>query len=538
MTYRLLGAFSFFLCAILSSGATARLTVELIDPLSKRTIPGWFRVLDDGEKPISFEELYSRGEGLRANHPARTWYAIQQAIPITVPKGEIFVEAFSGVNSERVRRKLDLRFFDRLSVKLPVPALAPLRASGWYEGNTHLHLKGLTRDNADQYLRRVTRSDRLDLVFISHLERASDDASYITNAYRRSDLQGLSTGRVLFENGQEHRHNFGAWDEGFGHVMFLQLPELVQPVSIGKGISGVGFDFPPLRDGVEQARALGATVIWCHNRLGLEDVPNWLAGRVDAQNIFDGGGHGDYSATYYKYLNVGLSVPFSTGTDWFIYDFSRVFVNLKEDLLTADSWLEGLKQGRSFISNGPLLEFQVDEMGPGGRIDLERSRLLSVNARAVARADFGALEFVKNGKVEKRVAAARNGNRFEADLSFEEPISEPGWMAIRTFGGSLDTGGNVVVPSSTPIRGSSRHVNEMGEALFAHSSPIYADFQGRRRFDPETAEELIAEMEVALAQVLDKGVFASNGQRNQLEELYKTAIEDLRSKISLSSQRP
>ena len=533
----LLGLASVFVCVGSLSGATARLTIELSDPLSKERIPGWFRVLDSEEKPIVYDDLYSRGEGLRANHPARTWYAIKEKTPVVVPKGEVYVEAFSGINSERVRRKLDLRFFDRLSVTLPVPNLMPLKSSGWYEGNTHLHLKGLSREDADRYLRRVSLSDRLDLVFVSHLERARDDASYITNHYHRTDLHELGRGGVLFENGEEHRHNFGGWDEGYGHVMFLKLPELVQPVSVGKGISGVGFDHPPLRDGINQARAMGATIIWCHNRYGFEDVPNWLAGRVDAQNIFDGGSHGDYSETYYRYLNVGLPVPFSTGTDWFIYDFSRVFVDVRGSL-TSGSWLEGLRAGRSFISNGPLLEFQVDEVGLGERLDLKNARMVSVDAKAVGRNDFGAIEFVANAEVRKRVVAVKKGNRFEAAMTFDHHVTEPIWMAVRTSGGGLDTEGNVVVPPTSPIRGTGNRINEMGEALFAHTSPIYVDFKGQRRFDPETGEELIAEMEMALAQVLEMGSFGSNEQRMQIEELYETAIRDLRSRISSFSERP
>ena len=100
MKYWLLGLASVLVCASSLSAATARLTIELIDPLSKERVPGWFRVLDHEEKPIVFDDLYSRGEGLWANHPARTWYAIQEKVPVVVPKGEVYVEAFSGINSE------------------------------------------------------------------------------------------------------------------------------------------------------------------------------------------------------------------------------------------------------------------------------------------------------------------------------------------------------------------------------------------------------------------------------------------------------
>ena len=82
-------------------------------------------------------------------------------------------------------------------------------------------------------------------------------------------------------------------------------------------------------------------MIWCHNEWGFEDVPNWLAGLLDAQNIFDGDETPGYEDSFYKYLDLGMHIPFSTGTDWFIYDFSRVYVPIDGDL-TRQKWLSAL----------------------------------------------------------------------------------------------------------------------------------------------------------------------------------------------------
>ena len=48
-------------------------------------------------------------------------------------------------------------------------------------------------------------------------------------------------------------------------------------------------------------------MIWAHNLFGFEDIPNWITGRVHANNIFDGSAAGSYKDTYYRYLNVGLA---------------------------------------------------------------------------------------------------------------------------------------------------------------------------------------------------------------------------------------
>src|SRR5262249_17824058 len=154
--------------------------------------------------------------------------------------------------------------------------------------NTHLHLRGLTKEDADEYLRQIPAADGLRVMFISYLERHKDDATYITNRYPIGELKQFEATGVLFNNGEEHPHNFRADGQGYGHVMFLDIKQLVKPVSLGPGITGAGDDDRPLRPGIEDARKQGGTVIWCHNTNGFEDVPSALAGQLDALNVFDG----------------------------------------------------------------------------------------------------------------------------------------------------------------------------------------------------------------------------------------------------------
>jgi hypothetical protein len=86
--------------------------------------------------------------------------------------------------------------------------------------------------------------------------------------------------------------------------MFLHTKKLIEPVSIGPGIMGQGTDWPSIRHGIDLARGDGATVVWCHNTFGYEDVPDWLAGVIDAYNIFDGGSRGDYEDSFYRFMNI------------------------------------------------------------------------------------------------------------------------------------------------------------------------------------------------------------------------------------------
>ena len=227
------------------------------------------------------------------------------------------------------------------------------------------------------------RGRRSRSVFVSTSNGSTNRA--ISNEYTLADLERLGGRDLLFGNGEEHRHN-GGGGEGYGHVMFLNIRELVRPVSIGVGITGRDPDWPPLRPGIAQARDRRATVVWCHNRLGHEDVPSWLGGLVDAQNIFDGGSTGSYAESFYRYLNIGLKVPFSAGTDWFIYDFSRVYARL-EGPLTVPDWLAALKARPHVHQQRPAARFRVGASQPGDTIRLAQPGNYDFR-RATGRHDF------------------------------------------------------------------------------------------------------------------------------------------------------
>ncbi|MDP6722357.1 MAG: hypothetical protein QGF59_27070, partial [Pirellulaceae bacterium] len=314
------------------------LTLEIEDSFAEPT-PGLIRLTN----LASGKALKLTGE----IHRALNWYAVEQTITLKVPRTELKIEAIRGLQSELATREIDLTDQETATVKVTLRQFYDAATRGLMAGNTHLHLNKMTLEEADRYLRVVPPADDLKLVFLSLLRRIPDERDYISNLFVRNsfgggDLQRLSQSGVLFANGEEHRHNFGRGGEGYGHVMLLDLQELIRPVSIGPGIMRAGTDGMTLRRGIQRARDDDATVIWCHNSFGLEDIPNWLAGLVDAQNIFDGGNRGGYDASYYRYLNIGLKVPFSSGTDWMVFDFSRVYVPVDGELSTK-KWLKELR---------------------------------------------------------------------------------------------------------------------------------------------------------------------------------------------------
>jgi hypothetical protein len=486
-----------------------KVRLRLVDAASGKPVAGLVRVTDADGRPVALPGLFDRLAGLKKELPNVHWYVVPAGgAETTLPREKFQVQALSGLETELARQDLDLRANppNEVTVKLPF-AFRPGDA-GLVAGNTHLHLRDFTRAQADDYLKQIPAADGLRVLFISYLERHQDDQHYITNKYPIGDPK-LAAAGVLFNNGEEHRHNFQGFGQGYGHVMFLNIKELVKPVSLGPGITGGGFDDRPLRPGIDAARQQGGTVLWCHNTFGHEGVLNALPGRLVALNVFDGSRAGKYEDKYYRYLNVGLRLPISTGTDWFLYDFARVYAGVRGELTVA-AWLDAVKAGRCQVTNGPLLSLEVDGRVPGDVLELKGPKKVKVTASAVGRHPLRRLQLIHNGRVVKTEAGPADGAP-RLRLTHEVLLEGPAWFAARIDGETK---------------------NELEKTLFAHTSPVYVAFQGRGVFDVEAAQGLLRYIEEGRADVQQRGRFSSAQASAQLLALYDEAARRLRDRIN------
>jgi hypothetical protein len=488
-----------------------KVRVRLVDTESGKSIGGIVRVFRAGEdKPLALPGLYDRLRGLKTTATLAGWSVVPAAgAETTLPRGKVRIEAVSGLETALAVEELDLSKNVPEVVTVKLKTLFRPEESDLVAGNTHLHLMNLTAEESDEYLKQIPAADRLKVLFISYLERIKEDATYITNRHPIGDLKQFNATGVLINNGEEHRHNFGSHGEGYGHVMFLNINRLVKPVSLGSGITGGGNDDQALRPGIEDARKQGGTVIWCHNASGFEGVPNTLAGRVDALNVFDGTRSGTFEDSYYRYLNIGMRFPISTGTDWFIYDFSRVYAKVTGPL-TIPKWLDAVKAGRCQVTNGPLLTLTVGGKEVGEVLNLDQPKAVRVEITATGRHDFQKLQLVQNGRVIQTEPGKMKDGVCTAKLVREVRLDEPAWFAAR-----ID----------------STAKNELDRQLFAHTSPVYVDFAGKRVFDVETGGLLLRRMEEAREAIRSRGKFGDDAARDKILAIYDEAAREVVKRI-------
>lgn len=138
---------------------------------------------------------------------------------------------------------------------------------------------------------------------------------------------------------------------------------------------------------------------------------------------------------YYHILNTGLRLPPSAGSASGVLPnavgYNRVYVQTDGEL-TWEKWWAGLRAGRSFVSNGPLLRCTANGKLPGevfkGRAG--QTLALDLQAKLDSRDPISAIEIIKDGRVERVVPFAewqQSGGL--GKLEFRES----GWFLVRVM---------------------------------------------------------------------------------------------------------
>ena len=414
---------------------------------------------------------------------------------VDAPRGPARIVVERGTEYVPATLELDVPSRGTVEAEVNLERWTDLGDRGWHPGNTHIHYDE-KETRPDERLRLDPRIEDLRMTAVSILKRW--DLEYATNAYPPGMLTEFSSAHHYVQCGEENRHNFDAWGpSGYGHVMLLNIRNVVEPVSRGLLVDAFDPDYPPLSYACDDAHRQGGIVIWCHNGQGMEAPVAAALGKLDAFNLFDPNWMDVEYDIYYRMLNAGFRLPVSTGSDWYICSANRVYAYTGKKFEYPD-WLEALKLGRTFITNGPSLSLEAAGMGPGAEIDATPGEHVSVLATWQSHYPINRAEVVFNGLVlaaEVHPDGSREG-RVEVDL----PIASDGWIAARLSSTTRDS---------------------FAQPIFAHTSPVYVRTGLSSPERANAARTFSDGIDRDIERIRARGKFYSDAQRLEIEDLFR-----------------
>jgi hypothetical protein len=426
--------------------------------------------------------------------PGEPFFYADGSFAVDVLRGPTAVVVERGTEYRPLRQTLTMPATGSVDVDLPLERWISLPEQGWYAGNTHVHYDEKETRPVDR-LRLDPRVEDLPVLVVSVLKRR--ELPYASNAFPIG-RHAISTHDHVVDVGEESRHNHEPWRIGLGHIMLINIPSIVEPISRGVLVDDASPDYPPLVDACDGARAKGGLVLWCHNANGMEAPVAAALGRLDGLNLFDPYWMDPEYDLWYRLLNCGIKLPASTGSDWYVCSSNRVYVDVGS-AFSYDSWLAGLRAGRTFVTDGPILNLSVAGRSPANDVldlrPLMPTVPVSVDWQYCAPIDR--VEIVRDGTVVAtfdNVERALSG-RFSLDLD----VAEGGWVAARCWG----------------IRR-----NSYGHALWAHTSPVYLRPTANAAARRASAEFFVDQINLSIEWLAHRARFDDSRQRDRMLELF------------------
>lgn len=411
---------------------------------------------------------YQRYLHLCQGNPLQSLHLTRGAARIPVPAERLRLFVSRGHEYAPVSRPIEVKAGEtrRAAVVLQRRANAP--AEGWYGGDMHTHFSRWQPSDDHVWARLLEAEDIHAVNNMVYKHQGIVEAPQ-HGVGRDSDLCVHHLGHHVVAGGEEFRD-----DNLYGHMIAAGIEKVIEPISVGHAL-GRCENYPLFASVCDWAHEQGGIAGWAHGGAvikTMESLPIEAAlGKLDfVENIQFNMFYG--CLFWYRLLNCGIPLSCTGGSDfpfgaallapWYPnLGLDRTYVRVDGEF-SYRSFIEGIRRGRSFATNGPLLFLEVDGQPPGAEIRLAASGgRVVVRARAVCNYGLDTVEIVQNGAVVHRTDG--RGGQKEIECAARLRFEGSAWVAARARG--------LVAPRTyggvAPWR------------LHAHTSPVYVS-AGRR----------------------------------------------------------
>ncbi len=429
---------------------------------------------------------------------------------IDVPQGRVYIEVTKGFEIRPVRKVFNVSGQTE-EIVVEIEKVLPWRERGWVTADTHVHFLSPATAQLEGSAEGVNVVNLL----------ASQWGELMTNV---GDFDGKTTfgskeaggdGEWLVRVGTENRQHV------LGHISLLGYSgNIIAPMTVG------GPDEAALGDPVEILLLEWARLCRAHG--GLAVIPHFPSPRAEnaaaiVERAIDGiemassgfhlGGISPYSLSdWYRYLNCGYFCPAVGGTDKMsasmLLGAIRTYARLPDGReFDYDAWKDAVRSGNTFVTFGPLMEFDADGKPPGGSIQLTRNGgTLNVGYKlASVTIPMTRVELIVNGEIRESRAV--------------KPFADEGYWSVRVERSSW---------LALLVRG---RYEGRPEWIAAHSSPVVASVDGSQFYAAADALTILEQIEGAMVYVETLGTRAGTAACKRMRLALTSAYRTLHNRM-------
>jgi len=469
-------------------------------------------IVDDKDIPHA-----PKGAITRKSTKGVTYFYVPAEFEIRLPAGRYTVNLAAGL--EFFPKSIQIRVNKDMRVATPLRRWTHMAKMNWYAGDSHIHLhtggplKVTTRD--------ALLAARAEGIHYSNLCVSNNVGDDIRD-------EKLITGKPHEDSTEKHLLVFGEEMRSmiYGHMQFFGISKFVEPQYTGFKDTPNHHDYPANYVMAANATAQGGVVTYGHpmfkgkpqpfgedltaNNAAARELPvDAMLGVVHAVDLMCYNSDEDLSTQlWYRLLNCNLRLSACVGTDALLdratdpAGGSRVYVQTKQ--FTQKAWLDGLRNGRTVVTNGPIPMINVGKLGPGSTIKLKQPGAITVRYSVASRVPITDVELVMDGKVVERQKLSLT-NQGVGRLQFDTKVrvARSGWLAVR-------------------VRGPD-HASLFDGPAFAHTSPIFVTVADEPISSREDAAYFVEWIDQLLKVVKARNGYAKAEDRQKVEAIFRKA---------------
>jgi hypothetical protein len=449
------------------SGHPLTVQVGIYDSGNRMPLPS------DGAVELQIFDQFTRTVEVREEldnlawpHANRYSFYIEGSYRAVLPPGEYQLVVVKGPEYAIETRTFKIAAGGVTNQRVDVRHSMNMPQRGWYSGDVHNHF---SRPNGSYNSNHMVHAQAHDV----HMHWLHELGNSVTTHFQQfawGEAGQYRDGNYYLGSGQEDPRT-----DYLGHMLMMGQSDRVRKADKYLRYDQAAASIQDL-GGIAGIAHMDFAQFWQDVALALL-APDGLVNFVEVMQY-----NTVNTRDWYRFLNMGFKLPAAAGSDWPYMSLPgtvRTYVSIDQSFTPA-RWNDSLKSGKSFVSNGPMLEFAINGQPVGSELTVTSGEKLRVRARVSIEPSWdrlAKLELIRNGEIIATTASDDANGATELVLSAEVDAGTGAWFAVHATGlKSRD----IVFQTPYTMR------------TQAHSSPIYVSVEGGPSCDPQTAANNMA----------------------------------------------